>query len=51
VGETLYQDKNSVSLQVKGLNPCLQNNTGVVIPGNFFNVVKARLKVFAETTL
>lgn len=51
MGETLYQDKNSVSLQVKGLNPCLQNNTGVVILSNVLNVIKARLKVFAETTL
>jgi len=40
-----------VSLQVKGLNTCLQNNTGVVIPSHFFNVIKSRLKVFAETTL
>ena len=51
MGEILYQDKNSVSLQVKGLNPCLQNNTGVVIPNYFLNVIKARMKVFGETTL
>jgi hypothetical protein len=44
VEETLYQDKNSVSLQVKGFNPCLQNNIGVVILSNFVNVIKARSK-------
>jgi len=51
VGETLYQDKKSVSLQVKGLNPCLQNKAGVVIRSNFLNVIKAILRVFAETAL
>lgn len=46
--ETLYQHKNSVSLQVKDWNPCLKNNTGVVIPSNLLNVIKARMKVSAE---